>query len=69
MVERMIGRRSGTGGSPGVEYLDSTTRMRVFTDLWEVRTHLEGRFTGSPVGQMPTVSTSISRREDPRRWE
>lgn len=43
MVERMIGRRSGTGGSPGVEYLDSTTRMRVFTDLWEVRTHLVRR--------------------------
>lgn len=40
MVERVIGRRVGTGGSSGVDYLDKTTRMRVFTDLWTVRTLL-----------------------------
>lgn len=40
MVERMIGRRVGTGGSSGVDYLDETTRYRIFTDLWEVRTLL-----------------------------
>jgi tryptophan 2,3-dioxygenase len=39
MVERMIGRRTGTGGSSGVDYLDSTTRYRLFTDLWQARTH------------------------------
>jgi tryptophan 2,3-dioxygenase len=38
MVERVIGRRVGTGGSSGVEYLDRTTRARVFGDLWAVRT-------------------------------
>jgi len=40
MVERMIGRRVGTGGSSGVDYLDATTKYRIFTDLWEVRTLL-----------------------------
>lgn len=40
MVERMIGRRVGTGGSGGVEYLDKTTQYRVFRDLWAVRTVL-----------------------------
>ncbi|OIR20353.1 MAG: hypothetical protein BEU04_00680 [Marine Group III euryarchaeote CG-Bathy1] len=40
MVERMIGRRIGTGGSSGVDYLDRTSRYRVFTDLWGVRTIL-----------------------------
>ncbi|OLS19940.1 MAG: Tryptophan 2,3-dioxygenase [Candidatus Heimdallarchaeota archaeon LC_3] len=38
MVERMIGRRIGTGGSSGVDYLDATTKYRIFTDLWAVRT-------------------------------
>lgn len=41
MVERVIGRRTGTGGSAGVEYLDETAlRYRVFRDLWAVRTLL-----------------------------
>ncbi|HVY46933.1 MAG TPA: tryptophan 2,3-dioxygenase family protein, partial [Minicystis sp.] len=38
MVEREIGRRVGTGGSAGVDYLDQTAlRYRVFNDLWAVR--------------------------------
>jgi tryptophan 2,3-dioxygenase len=40
MVERIIGRRIGTGGSSGVDYLDMTTRYRIFVDLWAVRTLL-----------------------------
>jgi tryptophan 2,3-dioxygenase len=41
MVERMIGRRTGTGGSAGVDYLDSTAlKYRVFRELWAVRTLL-----------------------------
>ena len=40
MVERIIGRRIGTGGSSGVNYLDETTKIRVFHDLWTVRTVL-----------------------------
>lgn len=40
MVERIIGRRIGTGGSSGVDYLDKTARYRIFTDLWAVRTIL-----------------------------
>lgn len=39
MVERIIGRRTGTGGSAGVEYLDQTAlRYRIFHDIWAVRT-------------------------------
>jgi tryptophan 2,3-dioxygenase len=40
LVERIIGRRPGTGGSAGVDYLDRTTKHRIFTDLWTVRTLL-----------------------------
>lgn len=41
MVERVIGRRTGTGGSAGVDYLDQTAlRYRVFSDFWAVRTLL-----------------------------
>ncbi len=43
MVERMIGRRMGTGGSSGVDYLDMTLKYRIFTDLWAVRTVLVKR--------------------------
>lgn len=39
-VEKIIGRRVGTGGSSGVNYLDETTKIRVFHDLWTARTVL-----------------------------
>jgi len=42
MVERMIGRKPGTGGSEGVGYLARTLDKRCFPELWEVRTHLSG---------------------------
>lgn len=48
MVERMIGRRIGTGGSVGVGYLEKTLEYRTFQDLWEVRTHFI-RETALPV--------------------
>lgn len=37
MVERTIGRKSGTGGSSGADYLASTLFQPVFPDLWLVR--------------------------------
>ncbi len=41
MVERVIGRRIGTGGSSGVDYLDQTAiRYRIFRNFWAVRTFL-----------------------------
>lgn len=41
MVERMIGRRTGTGGSGGVDYLDATAlRYRIFDEIWAVRSLL-----------------------------
>ncbi len=45
MVERMIGQRPGTGGSPGAAYLANTLQYRFFPELWEVRTYLgEGSY-------------------------
>ncbi len=37
MVERTIGRKMGTGGSSGVDYLASTLFAPVFPDLWHIR--------------------------------
>jgi tryptophan 2,3-dioxygenase len=40
MVERTIGRRVGTGGSSGVDYLDQTSSYRLFPEVWQVRSAL-----------------------------
>jgi tryptophan 2,3-dioxygenase len=56
MVERLIGRRVGTGGSSGVDYLDETTRYRIFTELWAVRTLLVPRAMVPPL-RHPEVYT------------
>jgi tryptophan 2,3-dioxygenase len=40
MVERTIGTRTGTGGSSGVGYLQTTLSAPVFPDLWAVRSEL-----------------------------
>jgi tryptophan 2,3-dioxygenase len=40
MVERTIGRKSGTGGSAGVDYLKTTLSHPVFGDLWAIRDRL-----------------------------
>jgi len=37
MVERTIGAKMGTGGSPGVEYLRNTLFKPMFIDLWRIR--------------------------------
>ena len=39
-VERIIGRKSGTGGTPGVPYLASVIDQRFFPELFSVRTAL-----------------------------
>ena len=50
MVERVIGRRTGTGGSAGVDYLDQTAlKYRIFGDVWAVRTILVKRSELAPV--------------------
>jgi tryptophan 2,3-dioxygenase len=40
MVERMIGAKSGTGGSSGADYLRSRLGLRYFPVLWELRSAL-----------------------------
>ena len=40
MVERMIGDRTGTGGSSGAPYLRSRVPMRFYPPLWELRSQL-----------------------------
>ena len=49
MVERMIGSKTGTGGSEGATYLKSTVERRFFPELWELRTYMSKR-TGYPSG-------------------
>jgi tryptophan 2,3-dioxygenase len=39
-VERIIGRKRGTGGTAGVSYLQSTLSRRAFPELWSIRTQL-----------------------------
>lgn len=39
-VERIIGGKTGTGGSSGVQYLQSTLTKRAFPELWSLRTEL-----------------------------
>jgi tryptophan 2,3-dioxygenase len=53
MVERVIGRRTGTGGSAGVDYLDATAlQYRIFRDLWAIRT-LQIRRAAAPALKHP----------------
>jgi tryptophan 2,3-dioxygenase len=40
MVERMIGSKTGTGGSTGASYLKSTLDKRFYPELWELRSYL-----------------------------
>ena len=52
MVERVIGRRVGTGGSDGVAYLDKTAlEYRVFREIWAARTLLLPPELSPPVGE------------------
>ena len=39
-VERQIGYKPGTGGSSGVDYLRTRTSVRLFPELWEIRSQL-----------------------------
>jgi tryptophan 2,3-dioxygenase len=54
MVERTIGRRVGTGGSSGVDYLDQTASYRVFPELWAVRSCL------LPRDRLPDLQSSAT---------
>jgi tryptophan 2,3-dioxygenase len=40
MVERMIGGKSGTGGSSGAGYLRSRISMKYYPLLWDLRSAL-----------------------------
>lgn len=62
MVERVIGRRIGTGGSSGVDYLDETARYRIFPELWAVRTLLLPRAVLPPL-QKPEVYGFVAEQE------
>ena len=39
-VERIIGRKTGTGGSSGVDYLRRSVEVCYFPELWQLRTDL-----------------------------
>ncbi|MFV8604290.1 tryptophan 2,3-dioxygenase family protein [Ralstonia pseudosolanacearum] len=60
MVERIIGRRVGTGGSAGVDYLDQTAlRYRVFSDLWTVRTMLLRKSSVPEIQRSPRYEFAV----------
>jgi tryptophan 2,3-dioxygenase len=42
-VERIIGFKMGTGGSPGASYLRERARVHLFPELWSVRTEVEDK--------------------------
>lgn len=65
MVERVIGRRIGTGGSSGVDYLDETARYRIFPELWAVRTLLVPRSAVPPL-QRPELYHFAAEQELPK---
>ena len=46
MVERMIGGKTGTGGSEGAAYLKKTVDRKFFPELWDLRSHLSQKSTG-----------------------
>ena len=39
-VARIIGHKRGTGGTKGVDYLEAVLKVRLFPELWDVRTAL-----------------------------
>jgi tryptophan 2,3-dioxygenase len=39
-VQRVIGFKPGTGGTSGVGYLNQRLDVRLFPELWELRTNL-----------------------------
>lgn len=46
MVERMIGSKTGTGGSEGAAYLKTTVERKFFPELWELRSYLSTKSGG-----------------------
>jgi tryptophan 2,3-dioxygenase len=57
MVERMIGRKIGTGGSSGYAYLRTTAeRHRIFGDLFQLSTFL------IPRSALPDLPANVKRR-------
>jgi tryptophan 2,3-dioxygenase len=54
MVERMIGSKTGTGGSEGANYLKATVERRFFPELWELRTYMSKK-SSYPAGTGDTA--------------
>ncbi|MBC7835357.1 MAG: tryptophan 2,3-dioxygenase [Phycisphaerales bacterium] len=46
MVERMIGGKTGTGGSSGAKYLAGTLSIRFFPEIWMVRDYIGTGYGG-----------------------
>lgn len=59
MAQRMLGRRVGTGGSSGSEYLkQSTEQHRIFTDFYRLTTFF------IPRSKLPQLPEALKRRLD-----
>ena len=55
MVERMIGSKTGTGGSEGASYLKTTVERKFFPELWELRTYMSKKAGGPGAGATDTA--------------
>lgn len=64
MVERMIGSKTGTGGSAGARYLWSTLERPLYPDLWEVRATLGGGY-GAPAVSPESAASESPASESP----
>lgn len=59
MAQRMLGRRIGTGGSSGSEYLKQTTeKHRIFTDFYRLTTFF------IPRSKLPQLPDDLKRKMD-----
>lgn len=66
MVHRMVGRKIGTGGSSGHEYLKSTIeRQRIFADLFNLSTFLIPRSSLPELPETVKLALGFSRPRDP----
>ena len=66
MVERLIGNRTGTGGSAGVKYLDQTAlEYRIFKELWATRTLLIRKDALPEIDGTETYGFNYDGRPDP----
>jgi tryptophan 2,3-dioxygenase len=65
VVERIIGYKTGTGGSSGVPFLRKLVELNFFQELWDVRTALKEAGREAPTAAKQQSSTAVNRGAPP----